>query len=214
MYSRKQPKPPSWKAWRVEALKRKRILKEGDSYGAHGAFHDRSKRSMSIQRPEKLTWDTSRTSSLRCDRVPSSETLPLDITLLDENGFRSYRVPSPTEPLPLDMSLLDAYDLSDEQRQVFEAIKGGHNTFFTGNVQFDKESRLKSADSMSVAGCAGTGKSFVLSRILDILPKGGEYGVFKTASTGIAAVHIGGITLHSWAGVRLARVRLTQTILT
>ncbi|GAB5356326.1 hypothetical protein AAMO2058_000281100 [Amorphochlora amoebiformis] len=188
--NKNQPKPPSWKAWRVEALKRKRILKEGDSYGAHGAFHDRSKRSMSIQRPEKLTWDTSRTSSLRCDRVPSSETLPLDITLLDENGFRSYRVPSPTEPLPLDMSLLDAYDLSDEQRQVFEAIKGGHNTFFTG--------------------CAGTGKSFVLSRILDILPKGGEYGVFKTASTGIAAVHIGGITLHSWAGVRLAREPLNE----
>jgi ATP-dependent DNA helicase PIF1 len=56
--------------------------------------------------------------------------------------------------------------------------------------------------SVFVTGSAGTGKSFIVEDALQIL-RGmyGEDNVFVTASTGLAACAIGGITLHSFAGV-------------
>jgi hypothetical protein len=48
---------------------------------------------------------------------------------------------------------------------------------------------------------AGTGKSTVLKQLINMLPPA---TTFVTASTGVAAVNIGGITLHQFA------VRLSQ----
>ena len=57
---------------------------------------------------------------------------------------------------------------------------------------------------MFFTGDAGTGKSFVLRLIVSALrEKYGSESVFVTASTGIAACNINGITLHSFAGFGL-----------
>ena len=66
-------------------------------------------------------------------------------------------------------------------------------------------------ENLFFTGCAGTGKSVrisisyetthqqtVLKEIIRVLPK---QTTFVTASTGMAAINIGGITLHSFAGI-------------
>ena len=56
--------------------------------------------------------------------------------------------------------------------------------------------------SVFFTGDAGTGKSFLLRRIIDALRL--VSCTFVTASTGIAACNIGGTTVHSFAGVGIA----------
>lgn len=74
--------------------------------------------------------------------------------------------------------------LSAEQRAVLDAILAGNNVFFTGS--------------------AGVGKSLTLRVVVhELRRKYGHGAVAVTASTGIAATHVGGTTLHSFAGVGL-----------
>ncbi|KAK8821276.1 hypothetical protein WA538_005903 [Blastocystis sp. DL] len=100
-----------------------------------------------------------------------------------------------SDPIPYDkkeerefQDVMDDYreGMSDEQLNVFQMILKGYNVFFTGD--------------------AGTGKSHVLrkavSALRDLL---GSSKVYVTASTGIAACNIGGITIHSFAGMGLGR---------
>lgn len=68
--------------------------------------------------------------------------------------------------------------LNDEQEEVLQACLRGKNVFFTGS--------------------AGTGKSFLLRKIIATFPPD---GTMSTASTGVAACLIGGVTLHSFAGI-------------
>jgi len=89
----------------------------------------------------------------------------------------------------------DAADLSDGQRAVVESVLSGHSTFFTGP--------------------AGSGKSHVLSTILRLdgtdggSGGGSDIGIggrrrrryVLTATTGISACNVGGVTVHSFAGV-------------
>lgn len=66
------------------------------------------------------------------------------------------------------------------QDEAFEVLKMGKHVFLTG--------------------AAGTGKTYVLNRFIKWLrARGIEPAV--TASTGIAATHIGGQTIHSWSGI-------------
>lgn len=59
---------------------------------------------------------------------------------------------------------------------------------------------LKIGENVFLTGPAGSGKTYVLNEYVDFLKsKGVEVGI--TASTGIAATHIGGMTIHSWAGI-------------
>eukprot|EP00941_MAST-03F_sp_MAST-3F-sp1_P000016 g16.t1 len=71
--------------------------------------------------------------------------------------------------------------LSPGQKTVLALVKEGRNVFFSGS--------------------AGTGKSFLLERI--ILSRNSK--TYVTASTGIAACNIGGTTIYSFAGVGLGR---------
>ena len=68
--------------------------------------------------------------------------------------------------------------LTDEQKRILKAIKDGYNVFFTGS--------------------GGSGKSFLINIIRKCLPHDSS---FVTASTGVAASLINGITLHTFAGL-------------
>eukprot|EP00978_Attheya_sp_CCMP212_P047303 scaffold421301_cov52-Attheya_sp.AAC.13 len=73
-----------------------------------------------------------------------------------------------------------------EQKSAADLILSGTNVFLTG--------------------AAGVGKSFLLRYVISSLKaRVGENGVGVTASTGIAATHIEGVTLHSWAGIGLGK---------
>ena len=69
------------------------------------------------------------------------------------------------------------------QAQALDIMKLGFNIFLTGPP--------------------GAGKTYVLNQYIDYL-QAHEITVGITASTGIAATHIGGMTIHSWSGIGIA----------
>ncbi|CAI9754944.1 unnamed protein product [Fraxinus pennsylvanica] len=86
---------------------------------------------------------------------------------------------------------------TNEQKRVLDAISNGKSVFITGS--------------------AGTGKTFVLEHAIKRLKKiHGRSNVYVTASTGVAALSLGGQTLHSFAGVGIGdadRASLVERIL-
>lgn len=77
----------------------------------------------------------------------------------------------------------DLSSLSLEQRQIVQSCAAGNNVFYTGG--------------------AGTGKSHTLRQIVNQLVRiHGRDGVFVTATTGLAACAVGGVTVHQFAGIR------------
>lgn len=87
------------------------------------------------------------------------------------------------------ITAIEHQSLSKEQKSVIEAIDKGQNILVTGG--------------------AGTGKSFLLNYLKRNY---GEAGIAITASTGIAAVNIGGSTIHSFSGIGLANMPIDQII--
>jgi len=72
--------------------------------------------------------------------------------------------------------------LTLEQKEARDAVLDGQNVFITG--------------------AAGVGKSHLTNILIqELRKKHGTDKVYVTASTGIAATHIGGTTLHSFAGI-------------
>jgi len=68
---------------------------------------------------------------------------------------------------------------------------------------------IEDGDSIFVSGSAGTGKSYLLQYLkANYL----DSGLHITASTGIAAVNVGGQTLHSWAAIGLGNLPTEQII--
>ena len=66
--------------------------------------------------------------------------------------------------------------------------------------QTDALSILKTGQNVFLTGQAGAGKTYVLNAYIDYLHKF-DIPVAITASTGIAATHLNGMTLHSWSGI-------------
>lgn len=66
------------------------------------------------------------------------------------------------------------------QKEALNILKLGHNVFLTG--------------------AAGSGKTYLLNQYIKYL-RDNNIPVGITASTGIAATHMGGTTIHSWAGM-------------
>ena len=63
---------------------------------------------------------------------------------------------------------------------------------------------LKSKQNIFLTGSAGTGKTFLLNKFIEYLKKE-KIRVSVTASTGIAATHLGGRTIHSWSGMGIEK---------
>ncbi|MEA4910644.1 ATP-dependent RecD-like DNA helicase [bioreactor metagenome] len=59
---------------------------------------------------------------------------------------------------------------------------------------------LKMGHSVFLTGAAGTGKTYILNKYIEYL-KSHSITPAITASTGIAATHIAGQTIHSWSGI-------------
>ncbi|MFZ1626487.1 MAG: PIF1 family DEAD/DEAH box helicase [Candidatus Moraniibacteriota bacterium] len=67
---------------------------------------------------------------------------------------------------------------------------------------------LKLGKNVFLTGPAGSGKTFVLNRYIQYLRRQ-KIEVAVTASTGIAATHMNGVTIHSWSGLGI-RDALTE----
>lgn len=67
---------------------------------------------------------------------------------------------------------------------------------------------LKMGKNIFLTGAAGSGKTYLLNQYINYL-KENNVAVAVTASTGIAATHLQGTTLHSWSGIGV-RDNLTQ----
>lgn len=63
---------------------------------------------------------------------------------------------------------------------------------------------LKSGRNLLLTGPAGSGKTWLLNQFIGMLKAEGKK-VAITASTGIAATHLGGTTIHSWSGIGIAQ---------
>jgi ATP-dependent DNA helicase PIF1 len=59
---------------------------------------------------------------------------------------------------------------------------------------------LLSGESALLTGPAGSGKTYVLSQFIKHAKRQGKH-VSVTATTGLAATHLGGSTIHSWSGI-------------
>lgn len=62
---------------------------------------------------------------------------------------------------------------------------------------------MLAGESVLLTGPAGSGKTYVLNQFIKIAKSQGKH-VSVTATTGLAATHLGGTTLHSWSGIGIA----------
>jgi len=70
---------------------------------------------------------------------------------------------------------------------------------------------LMMGSNVFLTGQAGSGKTHLLNQYIKFLKKNGAK-VAVTASTGIAATHLNGITIHSWSGIGIKKTVTDQEI--
>jgi ATP-dependent DNA helicase PIF1 len=103
-----------------------------------------------------------------------------DVKVIQLQPKGNGRLPKQYVPFPIE-------SLNVEQRAAFDAIASGQSIFITGP--------------------GGTGKSYLIQAIYNLIPERTGKHVSVTAMTGCAALLLGRYakTLHSWAGVGLGR---------
>lgn len=85
----------------------------------------------------------------------------------------------------------DLIEVSESQARALKAIGSRKSVFYTG--------------------AAGTGKSFITGVLKKVLQrKGMQKKMAITAPTGVAACNVGGMTIHSWAGIGLGDKKVEQ----
>lgn len=95
----------------------------------------------------------------------------------------SPNLPDPASLLPKTSLNSNDFSLSSIQSQILQSCLHGSNIFFTGG--------------------AGTGKSTLLKALVKALTqKFGNQSVYVTATTGLAACSIGGVTIHQFGGIK------------
>ncbi len=72
-------------------------------------------------------------------------------------------------------------------------------------------SLLKMGKNIFLTGAAGSGKTYLLNKYINYL-KDHNIGVAVTASTGIAATHLHGTTIHSWSGIGVRDALTTKDL--
>ena len=102
---------------------------------------------------------------------------------LNKSLFKSTTVSTTACSSEPPSSAVPTVELTDTQQDILKTCcESTTNVFFTG--------------------CAGTGKSFLLKRIISQLYKiHGRDSVYITATTGLAACAINGVTIHQFAGI-------------
>ncbi|KAK5919289.1 hypothetical protein CgunFtcFv8_023192 [Champsocephalus gunnari] len=140
--------------------------------------------------------DIQKVNDLRSKEPPKGLAARTNSTAVAGSGKQVKRSRSDTNFSPVKANpskkpilALPSRKLNKDQSAVLTAVLSGKNVFFTGS--------------------AGTGKSFLLKRIMGSLP---PKSTFATASTGVAACHIGGTTLHNFAGIGSGSAPLEQCI--
>ncbi|KAH9165095.1 PIF1-like helicase-domain-containing protein [Lactarius sanguifluus] len=152
---------------------------------SHGSSSDSQKRTLQVDvepQPKKRRLPSSWTDSEQSSHGSSQSSLfSTASTIRSDSTFHDHESTWTSKPVQK-----PDIQLSYEQKQVLELVKQKKSVFYTGS--------------------AGTGKSVLLREIIKTLRK--EYvrtpeAVAVTASTGIAACNIGGVTIHSFAGIGL-----------
>ena len=87
--------------------------------------------------------------------------------------------------------------------QLFEEFKAepGYKTLNTKQKEFFKH--LFKGENIFLTGAGGTGKSHCVKLFFEFAQKKGIF-IGRAALTGVAAINIGGVTIHSWGGLGLA----------
>ena len=78
-------------------------------------------------------------------------------------------------------------------------------------TQEEALSAMKMEYNVFLTGPPGSGKTFLLNKYIDYLKENNKV-VAVTASTGIAATHINGVTLHSWSGLGIKEKLIDKDI--
>ena len=133
---------------------------------------------------------TKRTASFPELKLSTPKRIKLTTSRRDNNDNSDNTRLSPSK----DGNSINHINLTDEQDAIMDLVVNKRlNVFYTGS--------------------AGTGKSVILFNLVERLRNlYGRDAVALTASTGLAATSIGGVTLHKWAGIGIGTAPISRLV--